>query len=148
LILLLNGCSLIPQPPREVVIKTVEIKTPIKQPLMPSPVDMKEPHWYVVSDKNIEEFQKKIKKETGGVFFAMTPGDYELMAYNLQEIKRFVKETKEVIVYYRTVTLTDEELDVINKSKETTPEKKSFLDTFKRNTDERSESNSGQDNND
>ena len=111
---------------------------------MPSPVDMKEPHWYVVSDKNIEEFQKKIKKETGGVFFAMTPGDYELMAYNLQEIKRFVKETKEVIVYYRTVTLTDEELDVINKSKETTPEKKSFLDTFKRNTDERSESNSGE----
>ena len=53
-----------------------------------------------------------------------------------------------MIVYYRTVTLTDEELDVINKSKETTPEKKSFLDTFKRNTDERSESNSGQDNND
>jgi hypothetical protein len=68
---------------------------------MPREIDMKEPYWYVVS-------VARIKKETGGVFFAMTPGDYELMAYNLQEIKRFVKETKEVIVYYRTVTMDNE----------------------------------------
>ena len=115
---------------------------------MPQAIAMKDPHWYVVSDKNTEEFTKKIKKETGGVFFAMTPGDYELMAYNLQEIKRFVKETKEVIVYYRTVTLTDEQLDIINKPEETTPKKSSFLDVFKgKDTDERTESNSGQDSN-
>ena len=75
---------------------------------MPREIDMKEPYWYVVSDANIEEFVERIKKETGGVFFAMTPGDYELMAYNLQEIKRFVKETKEVIIYYRTVTMDNE----------------------------------------
>ena len=43
------------------------------------------------------------------VFVAMSVPDYELMAYNLQEIKRFVKETKEVIVYYRTVMSDDEE---------------------------------------
>ena len=43
------------------------------------------------------------------VFMAMSVPDYELMAYNLQEIKRFVKETKEVIVYYRTVMSDDEE---------------------------------------
>ena len=75
---------------------------------MPREIDMKEPYWYVVSDANIDEFVARIKKETGGVFFAMTPGYYELMAYNLQEIKRFVKETKEVIVYYRTVTMDNE----------------------------------------
>lgn len=84
---------------------------------MPREIDMKEPYWYVVSDANIDEFVARIKKETGGVFFAMTPGDYELMAYNLQEIKRFVKETKEVIVYYRTVTMDNEgikEFDIGN----------------------------------
>ena len=75
---------------------------------------MKEPRWYVVSKKNLDSFIEKVEKEAGQlVFMAMTPGDYELMAYNLQEIKRFVKETKEVIVYYRTVTLTDEQLDII-----------------------------------
>jgi len=97
------------QAPREVEIRTVEMKIPIQHPVMPRPIDMKDPNWYVVSEKNIEEFMQRIQKETGGVFFAMTPGDYELMAYNLQEIKRFVKETREVIIYYRTVTSNDEE---------------------------------------
>jgi hypothetical protein len=117
LALVLNGCSFLRPPPREVDIRTVEIRTPIKQPIMPREIDMKEPYWYVVSDANIDEFVARIKKETGGVFFAMTPGDYELMAYNLQEIKRFVKETKEVIVYYRTVTMDNEgikEFDIGN----------------------------------
>jgi hypothetical protein len=94
--------------PREVEIRTVEMKIPIQHPVMPRPIDMKDPNWYVVSEKNMEEFMQRIQKETGGVFFAMTPGDYELMAYNLQEIKRFVKETREVIIYYRTVTADDE----------------------------------------
>lgn len=107
-ILILSGCALLKPEPREVEIRTVELKIPIQHPVMPRPIDMKEPHWYVVSQANIEEFMERIQKETGGVFFAMTPGDYELMAYNLQEIKRFVKETREVIIYYRTVTADDE----------------------------------------
>ena len=61
-------------------------------------------------NKNLDEFLVKIEKEAGQmVFMAMSVPDYELMAYNLQEIKRFVKETKEVIVYYRTVMSDDEE---------------------------------------
>ena len=44
----------------------------------------------------------------------MSPADYELMAFNLQEIRRYVKEMNEVIVYYRKVTLSEEE-DEINK---------------------------------
>ena len=34
----------------------------------------------------------------------MSVADYELMAYNMQEIKRYIKEMKEVVVYYRKVT--------------------------------------------
>ena len=107
--------------PREVQIKTVEIRTPIQQPLMPRPIDMKEPHWYVVSEANLEEFMERIRNESNGTFFAMTPGDYELMAYNLQEIKRFVRETREVIIYYRTVTLDDDkEEEVTDDGRSTT----------------------------
>ena len=58
----------------------------------------------------------------------MTPGDYELMAYNLQEIKRYVKETKEVIVYYRTVISDDVETEVQESE---APDKESFLDKIK-----------------
>ena len=110
LMLIISGCSLIPKQPREVEIKTVEVRIPIQHPVYPRPIDMKEPKWYVVSDKNLDEFLTKIEKESGKmVFMAMSVPDYELMAYNLQEIKRFVKETKEVIVYYRTVMSDDEE---------------------------------------
>ena len=80
---------------------------------------MKEPKWYDVSDKNLDEFLVKIEKESGKmVFMAMSVPDYELMAYNLQEIKRYVKETKEVIVYYRTVMSDDEEKEKVTGEKD------------------------------
>tara|TARA_R100000149_G_C5800604_1_gene88042 strand:- start:86 stop:328 length:243 start_codon:yes stop_codon:yes gene_type:complete len=72
---------------------------------LPRAVDLKDPYWYVVSEKNLEEFLQRVEKEEGSVvFFAMSVPDYELMAYNMQELKRYIKELKEVVVYYRTVT--------------------------------------------
>ena len=63
----------------------------------------------------LDQFLENIQEEAGAtVFFAMSPADYELMAFNLQEIRRYVKEMNEVIVYYRKVTLSEEE-DEINK---------------------------------
>lgn len=98
------------KPPREVEIKTVPIQIKINHPTLPRPIDMKEPQWYVVSEKNLDEFLAKVEKESNAlVFFAMSPGDYELMAYNLQEIKRYVKELKEVVIYYKTVTTKENE---------------------------------------
>lgn len=77
---------------------------------MPREIDLKEPNWYVVSNKNIDEFLKKMEKVNGGkvVFFAMSVDDYELMAYNVQELRRYIRELKEVVVYYRTVTTYNE----------------------------------------
>jgi hypothetical protein len=46
-----------------------------------------------------------LKKEEGRiVFVAMSIPDYELMSYNMQELKRYINELKEVVVYYRKVT--------------------------------------------
>jgi hypothetical protein len=39
----------------------------------------------------------------------MTVPDYEVMAYNMQEIKRYITELKDVVVYYREVTTKQEE---------------------------------------
>ena len=80
------------------------------QPILPRAVDLKDPYWYVVSDKNLDEFLQRVEKEEGSVvFFAMSVPDYELMAYNMQELKRYIKELKEVVVYYRTVTINQGE---------------------------------------
>ena len=98
------SCSLIPSKQVEVISKP--IKRTIVQPILPREIDLKDPYWYVVSDKNIEEFLEKIEKDQGQlVFVAMSVSDYELMAYNMQELKRYINELKEVVVYYRKVTI-------------------------------------------
>jgi pyruvate-formate lyase-activating enzyme len=87
----------------------------IAQPVLPRAIDLKEPQWYVVSEANLDEFLERLKKEEGHlVFFAMSVPDYELMAYNMQEIKRYIKEMQQVVVYYRKVT-TEEK----NKNEQT-----------------------------
>lgn len=65
------------------------------------------PEGYTYLDKFIDG----IKKRHGGdvVFVAMSVEDYEMMSYNTQEIKRYINQLGEVIVYYRNVTLNDED---------------------------------------
>ena len=76
---------------------------------MPREIDLNEPYWLVVSELNVDEFLERVKKEEGRiVFVAMSIPDYELMAYNMQELKRYINELKEVVVYYRKVTTNEE----------------------------------------
>ncbi len=101
------SCSLIPSR-QQVDIITKPVERIIVQPVMPREIDLKEPYWYVVSDKNLKEFLIKVEKQEGQVvFFAMSVPDYELMAYNMQELKRYINELQEVVVYYRKVTIID-----------------------------------------
>ena len=63
----------------------------------------------------LDKFIEDIKKKHGGdiVFYAMTVADYELMSYNTQEIKRYINQLGEVIVYYRNVTINDEQAEAV-----------------------------------
>ena len=98
------SCSLIPSKQIEIVAKPLD--RVIAQPIMPREIDLKDPYWYVVSNKNIDEFLVQIEKDQDQVVFvAMSIPDYELMAYNMQELKRYINELKEVVVYYRKVTI-------------------------------------------
>tara|TARA_B100000902_G_scaffold225509_1_gene214103 strand:- start:1556 stop:2038 length:483 start_codon:yes stop_codon:yes gene_type:complete len=139
----ISGCSLLPNKQVEIITKPVELE--IVQPVLPRPLNLKEPRWYVVSDAKIIEaclkdpetkkpncklgredkypegytyldrFIDDIKKQHGGdiVFVAMTVEDYELMTYNTQELKRYINQLGEVIVYYRNVTVNDEQAEAI-----------------------------------
>jgi hypothetical protein len=90
---------------RQIEVSAKPIDRQIIQPILPREIDLKEPKWYVVSDKNIEEFLERVEKDQGQVvFLAMSVPDYELMAYNTQELKRYITELQTVVVYYREVT--------------------------------------------
>jgi len=104
ILMMVYSCSLFPSK-QNAQITTKPLERQIVQPVMPRQIDLKEPYWYVVSDKNVDEFLSRVEKEHGQiVFFAMSVPDYEIMSYNMQELKRYINELKQVVVYYKKVT--------------------------------------------
>lgn len=104
------SCSLIPTKQIEVTAKPLE--RTIVQPVMPREIDLKEVRWLTITPENFEEQFKVIEDQEGElVFLAMTVPDYEVMAYNMQEIKRYITELKDVVVYYRKVTTNQEQVN-------------------------------------
>ena len=55
----------------------------------------------MVTDRNFEEFKHRFEKENGDlVFYAVSVRDYETLALNMAEIKRYIQQQQELIVYY------------------------------------------------
>ena len=104
ILLLLGGCA--STPVTEVLIKTKPIEIEIAQPERPKEIKLERPEWCVVNSSNLQEFLEKVRKIQSDepVFFAFTPQDYEKMSYNLQEIRRYVLQQNEIIVYYEKMT--------------------------------------------
>ena len=104
--MMVSNCSLIPTKQIEVSAKPIE--RTIVQPVMPREIDLREVRWLTITPENFEEQFKIIEEQEGElVFLAMTIPDYETMAYNMQELKRYITELKDVVVYYREVTTAD-----------------------------------------
>ena len=108
--MMVSNCSLLPTKEIEVVAKPMERK--IVQPIMPREIDLRQVHWLTITPENYEEQFAIIEAQEGElVFLAMTIPDYETMAYNMQELKRYITELKDVVVYYRKVTTEDVTVD-------------------------------------
>ena len=61
------------------------------------------PEGYTYLDKFLDEMRKQNNGDA--VFVAMAVSDYELMSMNMQELRRYIREVQEVVVYYRNVTI-------------------------------------------
>ena len=105
LMVLIMACSCSLLPTREIQVSAKPMERKIVQPVMPRAIDLKELQWMTVTPDNWEDQLARIEQQEGElVFLAMTIPDYEVMAYNMQEIKRYITELKDVVVYYRKVT--------------------------------------------
>ena len=108
--ILIMACSCSLLPTREIQVSAKPIDRQIVQPVMPREIDLKQVRWLTITPDNFEEQFAIIKDQEGElVFLAMTVPDYETMAYNMQEIKRYITELKDVVVYYRQVTTKKKE---------------------------------------
>ena len=119
--LLLTGCNLMPrlewgpkeqiiQPEPQIVTVTEKVPLRIYQPPLPGEIDLLDVNFFVITEENLDGQIKTIEKLLDGNFvvFALTPDGYEKMAENFQEVRRYVRQQKELIIYYREATTESE----------------------------------------
>jgi hypothetical protein len=100
ILLLSSGCSswrdVLP-----IQVKTVEVERKIPTQNRPRPVKMNDVHFYVVTEDTFDEFKERFIKENGDfLFYALSVRDYETIALNMSELKRFIDQQKQIIIYY------------------------------------------------
>ena len=101
LTLLLSSCGYLRKPEKEIVVQTVEVQKIIPIQPQPKPVDMIDVKFYVVTEENYEEFKEKFMKTNNDyVFYAVSVHDYENLAFNMAELYRYIRQQKEIIIYY------------------------------------------------
>jgi len=116
-IILSSGCASLPKvdftPPPPVKVITEEVRLDIYQPPLPNEIRLEDIQWVIITEQNYEESVAKVEKLLGGSFvvMALTPLGYESMAYNLQEIRRYIRQQKEIILYYRKATEAADDAD-------------------------------------
>ena len=108
LLVSLSSCSW--KPEKELVVQTKIVKPVIEIKERPKGVKMLPVKFYVVTQKNYEEFKERFKKENGDfVFYAMSVPSYENLALDMAELRRYIEQQKEIIIYYEKAVKDDKE---------------------------------------
>ena len=109
--LLLSSCSTWDKLKR-VEVKTVEVDRVIPTQNRPRQLDLNNITWFVVTDQNFDEFRRRYTKQNGSfLFYAMSVRDYETLALNMEEIKRYIEQQKQIIVYYEKAVAPKPKID-------------------------------------
>ena len=99
LLLLSNCAKILPEP--KIITQTEYVERKIDIQSAPKAVDFPNVEWYVVSEKNLDEFLARVKADNGAVaFLAITPKGYENLALGIGDLRRYVLQQKEIIIYY------------------------------------------------
>jgi len=98
------------KPEPQIITVTEKVPLRIYQPPLPQSIDLLEVNFFVITEENLQDKIKEIEKILDGNFvvFALTPDGYEKMAENFQEVRRYVMQQKELILYYRQATTETE----------------------------------------
>ena len=100
LCLIISNCSSWPKL-KQIEIKTVQVDRVIPTQNRPRPLNMNNIKFYVVTSENFEDFKKRYEKDNGiFLFYALSVRDYETLAINMAEIKRYIEQQKHIIIYY------------------------------------------------
>ena len=99
-IILLSSC-----PAGVKVIDTYKIEKK-REPLdlnMPTPLELQDVDWIIITKENADEVFEKIKNEKNGDYalFALTDNGYEKLALNFADIRNKIAEQRQIILSYK-----------------------------------------------
>ena len=76
-------------------------KTTVPLVARPKPLQLNDTRVFVVTKDNYDEFRKEFTEIYGDfAFVALSMKDYENLVLNVADIKRYLEQQKEIIVYY------------------------------------------------
>ena len=95
----------------KIEVQTVEVERNVPLQNRPRQLELSNIHWYVVTEENFAEFKKKFLKENGDplVAYVIRVKDYETLAIDMAEIKRYIDQQKQIIIYYEKALSPKEE---------------------------------------
>ena len=87
------------------VIDTYKIEKK-REPLdlnMPTPLELQDVDWIIITKENADEVFEKIKNEENGDYalFALTDNGYEKLALNFADIRNKIAEQRQIILSYK-----------------------------------------------
>ena len=110
---LLSSCSSI-RPEPKIITVTEIIERQIPTVPGPKSVQLNDISIYVVSpEENFEEFKKEFEAKNGAdSYIAISVKDYENLSKNIAELRRYIEQQKQIILYYESaITNQGEEED-------------------------------------
>ena len=107
--LIVSSCASWPKL-TQIEVQTVEVERNIPIQNRPQQLNLSDITWYVVTKENFEEFKKRYEKENGMfLFYVISVKDYESLSLNMAEIKRYIEQQKQIIIYYEKAIVPEKE---------------------------------------
>jgi len=96
------------EPEIKTVTKIEQITIPVVA--RPKPLNLSDTRVFVVTEDNYEEFVKDFKEVYGELaYVALSMKDYENLAINIADIRRYLNQQKQIIAYYEKAVKPKEE---------------------------------------
>ncbi len=97
-------------PPPKVVTVTKTVKTEVPIVTRPKQVQLNDVKIYVVAKVNYAEFVKEYAKKNGAdSYIALSVKDYENLSLNFAELRRYIEQQKQIIIYYESAVSPEKE---------------------------------------
>jgi len=85
-------------------------KTTVPIVARPKPINLTDTRLYVVNADNLEEFLQEFEDVNGNrAFIAFSVKDYENLSLNVAELRRYIQQQNEIIIYYEEAVKPDSE---------------------------------------